>query len=533
MLGVSRECLGRTYALSLTWRWTDEDKYADKAVDNLLAVCGFEDWNPSHFLDTAEMSHAVAIGYDWLYHYMDEETRTTVRAALVNKGLGAGIEAYHGGGPSGGWWAQVDHNWNQVCNSGLMIAALAVAESEPNDARFVLERARQNILAALECYVPDGAWPEGPGYWDYATTYTACGLAALRTALGTDFGLSGHPGLSQTGNFPIYTAGPTQMFLNFADSGDRASRRPSPCMFWLGRTYENSLFSENEHAVLATGKTLPHHVIWYVPPATNRCFPEDLDRCFGGPVEVAVFRSAWNDPNALFVGVKGGDNQVNHGHLDLGSFELDALGVRWARDLGSDRYGLPGYFEEERGGRRWSYYRMRSASHNVCMPGGEDQDPLAKARFTGCAANTESPYAIVDLTEAYRERAEKALRGVAMVAGRRAVLVQDEFTLSRPCEVLWGMTTDAEIRVESASVARLTLGGNELLARLLTPGEARFSVESAEQSAPQRTNTGVRRLVATTAGTKGSVRIAVLLSPVWPEGGAVETTEVQPLSNWE
>ncbi|MEK7992694.1 MAG: hypothetical protein AAB403_02710, partial [Planctomycetota bacterium] len=56
LLSVSRECLRRVYALSLAYRWTGEEKYAQKAAENMLTVCAFNDWNPSHFLDTAEMS---------------------------------------------------------------------------------------------------------------------------------------------------------------------------------------------------------------------------------------------------------------------------------------------------------------------------------------------------------------------------------------------------------------------------------------------------------------------------------------------
>lgn len=94
LLRVSRECLSRMYTLGFAWRLTGRQAYADKAVENLLAVCRFKDWNPSHFLDTAEMSHAVAIGYDWLYDYLDADTRKTVRTALIEKGLKLGISAY-------------------------------------------------------------------------------------------------------------------------------------------------------------------------------------------------------------------------------------------------------------------------------------------------------------------------------------------------------------------------------------------------------------------------------------------------------
>ena len=59
-------------------------------------------------------------------------------------------------------------------------------------------------------------------------------------------------------------------------------------------------------------------------------------------------RSDWLDPSAMFVGIKAGTNRVNHSHLDLGTFVLDALGQRWAVDLGGDNYNLPGYFGNKR-----------------------------------------------------------------------------------------------------------------------------------------------------------------------------------------
>ena len=56
-------------------------------------MCEFPDWNPSHFLDTAEMSNAVGVGYDWLYDYLDEPTRKKVREALITLGLKPGINS--------------------------------------------------------------------------------------------------------------------------------------------------------------------------------------------------------------------------------------------------------------------------------------------------------------------------------------------------------------------------------------------------------------------------------------------------------
>jgi hypothetical protein len=526
LLHVSRECLHRIYALGLAYRWTGEEEYAKKAVDNLLTVCAFKDWNPSHFLDTAEMSHAVGLGYDWLYSYMDAGTREKIKAGLIRNGLKPGLRAYEKSG-----WPRSEHNWNQVCNGGLIVGALAIAESDPQYAEQIIAAAVRSLPRAIKSYGPDGAWGEGPGYWSYATHYTAYGLTALQSALGKDFGLLEIEGLAEAGDFPIYTTGPTGHYLNLADVGERSSRRTLPCLFWLARAYDNPFYANDERALLTEHDASPQHVVWYMPEPGKKLPARDLDRYFRGPVEVAVLRSAWDDPKALWVGVKGGYNQVNHGHLDLGNFELDALGVRWARDLGADNYNLPGYWDGKRGGKRWSYYRLNSKSHNIPLLGGEDQDPLATSRFIKFESKKSSAFVLIDLTSAYEKFAKKVTRGVAMQDGRNAVLVQDEFEIEKPCEVAWAMTTDAKISLEKERIARLSLDGKELVARVLSPHRAPFTVESAEQEPPQKANKGVRRLIVRLPKAKGNVRVAVLLSPIWGKD-YVSSVAVKPLAEW-
>ncbi len=78
-----------------------------------------------------------------------------------------------------------------------------------------------------------------------------------------------------------------------------------------------------------------------------------LDIMFWGSVPLVFMRSTWSDRNALWCGVNGGYNQVSHGHLDLGTFELEVLGIRWAIDIGADNYNLPGYWDGREGGGRW------------------------------------------------------------------------------------------------------------------------------------------------------------------------------------
>jgi len=530
LLHVSRDCLRRTYSLGLAYRWTGEKKYADKAVENLLAVCAFKDWNPSHFLDTAEMSHAVGIGYDWLYAYIDPATRDKIKAGLIKNGMEAGLAAYR----KNSWWSRSAYNWNQVCNGGLLAGALAIADTDPKYARAIVPAAIKSLPRAIKSYGPDGAWAEGPGYWHYATRYTCYALAALDSALGTDFGLSKIKGLSEAGMAPVYTAGPGGLYLNFADSGTRASRRPMGCMFYLARKFNRTDISDAEHAEIASGSARPAHVMWYTPPS-GKTASRDLDYLFRGPGPIAIFRSAWGDPNALFVGIKAGYNQVNHGHLDLGSFELDALGVRWARDLGSDNYNLPGYWDGRRAaGRRWKYYRLNSLSHSVPLINNQNQAHDAVAKIVKFEASKDTPFVIIDMTSAYKKSASKVMRGLKLVCERKSVLIQDEFqfTGDKPAELTWAMTTDAKVDITSRTAAKLTINGKKMWARILSPKGAEFAVESAERKRPQRTNKGVVRLLARVKDAKGSVRVAVQLSPIWDESKGTPPAKIIPLSKW-
>ena len=77
-----------------------------------MAVCNFSDWNPSHYLDVAEMAMAVAIGLDWSYADLPKETINMAELALIDKGI---KPSWINGGKNASW-AKNNNNWNQVCN---------------------------------------------------------------------------------------------------------------------------------------------------------------------------------------------------------------------------------------------------------------------------------------------------------------------------------------------------------------------------------------------------------------------------------
>ena len=85
LLDKSRECLKRVFYLSYSYNITRDPKYLERAEKELLKVSNFTDWNPSHFLDVAEMTMAVSIGYDWLFKHLSDNSRSIIKEAILKK----------------------------------------------------------------------------------------------------------------------------------------------------------------------------------------------------------------------------------------------------------------------------------------------------------------------------------------------------------------------------------------------------------------------------------------------------------------
>lgn len=237
ILSISRGVVKRIYTFGMMYRLGQGDQYMVRAWEELKAVAEFPNWDPAHFLDTAEMTHAVAVGYDWFPWSSDQ--RSVIREAIVNLGLKPALEAY--GGADYGWWASDENNWNLVCNSGVGMGALAVAPEMPDLAQKVLTYALKSLPIAMRNFNPDGGWYEGPVYWGYATLYTSVFLASMKTALGTDQGLSRSSGFSETGLFPIYCTGPSNRTFNFADA--ESGRIQAAQMFWLSQQFARPVYA--------------------------------------------------------------------------------------------------------------------------------------------------------------------------------------------------------------------------------------------------------------------------------------------------
>jgi hypothetical protein len=542
LLRTARQVLRRVMTLALIFRLIPDERYARRAWQEMHAAARFPDWYPDHFLSTAEMTFALAVGYDWLHGHLGRERRTLLREAIHRKGLRPALRCYRGLEPHRGRWVTADTNWNLVCNGGVGAGALAVlGEDVDGDAREVLEGALSSIEHALGRFAPDGGWPEGYTYWGYGTFYATVFIEALRTSGLPHPDLAGSPGFSETGLFPLYLTGPGMRVFNYGDT-DGDLWNPSPQLYLHSRRFGHPEYVWLHHRQLEEGTASPHplDLLWYdarqLSPSRAGLPTSRLFRGLG----VVTMRGSWEDANSTFLGFKAGSNRENHAHLDQGSFVLDALGERWAIDLRGEPYTSPGYNWRE--GRRWEYYRARAEGHNTLVidPGsGPDQDPEASAGIVRFGRAPYRTFVIADLTPLYFGRVEDLRRGIAML-DRNCVLIQDELSAQSPVDAFWFMHFRANVLVsKDGRKATLSRGDRRLLAVILAPSapDVRFSVMDAaplksSPNPPQASNNGVRKL-AIRLHRKRRSRLAVLLLPL-KEGEAPDDRPVSviPLSQW-
>lgn len=511
----TRRAIDRITSLSLMYRLSGRDPWLRRAMLEMNAAAAFKDWNPGRFIDTAEMTHAFAIGYDWLFNALTPEERTTVREAIVGKALDQVLPVYQHPGA----WSRDRAHWNLVCNGAFAMGALAVAEDVPEKSAAVLRAVMESAPHGLQTFSLEGGWPEGPANGAYAMHYATLLCAALDTALGSDSGLSNSRGFDRAGRFRVYMTGPANRVFNFGGSPDDPGT--SPELFWLSRRFSSSVLAWSEQKQIERSQrnadrseaSTPNalDLAWFEKDARPPMPPSwPLDAAFH-TVHVASFRSSWDDPNGIFLAVKGGDNKTSRFHFDLGSFVLDAGGVRWAidPDLGDAAQPAPppppqgfapGQPPPPIGPGSWV---TRTESHNTLLIDNGNQDPRAEAAITHQEFGADVSWVQIDLSKSNGPKLRQWIRRIGLLQ-RQAALVHDTLRSAQPVDVVWGMVTEADISLNGPA-ATLKKGAWNLALEIRTPRHAVFDSVMTGPSA--------KKLIVRLGDKTTDLDLSILMTP--------------------
>jgi hypothetical protein len=250
-----------------------------------------------------------------------------------------------------------------------------------------------------------------------------------------------------------------------------------------------------------------------------------------------MFRSTWTDPDAVYLAIKGGSPGVSHGHMDVGSFVIDASSLRWAADLGPESY----HKIESRGmslwgrsqdAQRWTIFRYHNLSHNTLAVNAQHQRVHGSAPILRVSDRKAFPHVVFDMSSVYEGQLAEALRGAALLPSGH-ILVQDEFKgTDQPATVRWAMVTPASVAIEDVRNALLSREGKTMRLTVLTDATVQLRTYStapqADYDAPNPGTCMIGFEVVLSAGQ--SARTAVLLTP--PGAQARTLLNLRPLSEW-
>ncbi len=534
LLSVCKLATNRIVWMSFLYQVSGEQRFAERAVAEMINVCGFKDWNPSHYLDVAQMCYAVGLGYDWLYHYMTDSQRKTVMNGLYKNGISTTKSPK----------LSESNNWNAWCNGGLSIGAAAIFEDHPTECAQILSDAVSNIQIVMAMFEPAGAYPEGPGYYKVTVEFTVMLINTLESVLGTDFGLSEVDGFRDSGRYPLAVNGYSNCF-NFGDGNERFMEVAA--LFWYADRYhmpELALFQRENQTV---NDLMDQHLamLWYNPELLEGVDENEqqLDYFLMNDdyESIASFRSFPGDEAQIYAAIKSGNNQSPHTDMDVGTFVLEAMGERWFTELGKDNYSLTGYMSRGENGQRWTYYRKRAEGQNTLVinpdsTGGQAFD--AKCQIIDYQSGYDGGYATVKMLDAYDLYGAKNMkRALALFDNRSRVLLRDEINLNTASTIYWFAHTKANISISAdGKTAELTMNGKTLLAQISTPAEAKFTKMSAKplSSSPnpsgQDANAGYNKLVIKLTKTQ-AVSITVVFTPLLSESDRNKSLPAYGITN--
>lgn len=491
---ISRKAIHRIVDLAYAYRYTGEEKYLKMAEWNMNVVCNFPDWNDEHFLDAAEMATAVGIGYDWLKKDLADSTLALVPAKLKEYALDPGLER--------GIFRR-QGNWNQVCCGGLIVAALAVYETYPELADEVIRKCMAaNAKEVKNTYAPSGAFPEGPGYWDYGTTYEGILCMALETALGTDFEIPSVDGFQGAGDFYVFDRGNTGRRFNYSDSGESddasfglwylAYKQKNPAFLYqdLARLDDDTYLHEYYTFMAITASYLMGNVTATAPQGRLYCADNESTN------PVLMCRTGWgvNDP---YLAIKGGSCNVSHAHMDAGEVVYEQYGTRWFKDftystnytelrlifkdmgISSDELG-----KLDNDSWRWKVFQYHNRQHSTITANDANHWPYGKARIYETYDTDTQLGGYVDLTDTFYGQLSTCNRTaiIKTVSYGSYLEITDKFSAlsDKAAHIRWTCASDAVPTIVSDGI--LLSDGTTTMKLSTTSSGAVYKIWSADPS---------------------------------------------------
>jgi len=370
------------------------------------------------------------------------------------------------------WWMETTSNWNAVCLAGVVGAALAIAESREERARFILagEKYSKNFLRG---FGTDGYCTEGLGYWNYGFGHYILLAETILQATEGKLDLLKSEDVKRPAAFGARIEIMNGVYPAFGDCS--VNVQPSQrLMAYVSRRYGLRLSQFEKEVPSADGQLFG---------CLLHSFPNSLSgkKTVGRKATTLAARTLFDKSGILIcrpssvklcrmgVALKGGNNAEHHNHNDVGTFIVVVGETSVLLDPGSEVYTSRTF-----SAKRYESKVLNSYGHPVPVVAGKLQSTgseaygeVLKTEFTDrmdtLALDISSAYAVKELKKLTRTF-------VYSRSGKGSLTVTDEVEFGKPMEFSTALITLGKWKKQGADKVLVSDGDEAVLVHIEADG---------------------------------------------------------------
>ncbi|MFW6598318.1 heparinase II/III domain-containing protein [Propionibacteriaceae bacterium Y2011] len=355
------------------------------------------------------------------------------------------------------------NNWNPWVNLNVLISGLTVL-TEPADRVALVRRVAASLDAYLVIMPDDGGCTEGQSYWAQAASKAMDVAMIIRDVTGLD--ATRLPVLVAAARYPVAMHVAGDRMVQHADGSGRYIQDPH-LLHRYGVAARDAELQQlachlRDLGLRATGGAI---TLWdLLLQVTDRDYharpvgtpAPNVGRVWFPRTEVLSVRERPGRADGLHLVVKGGHNDEEHNHNDVGSFSIALDGRPVVVDPGVDNYTSKTF-----GPQRYELWPMRSGWHNLPVINGVEQHAGKEFRATDTTVTESS-----DESYGFATELAAAWPAAAGVRSWRRELIMDRDGRSVTMTDTYGVpeVTSLELPVVAAAAplpgpGRTRLGG--------------------------------------------------------------------------
>lgn len=476
-LPAARIAMGNLGVLNTIYIINKDPRFLKRINEELISLCNFPNWNAEHFIDTGQMAMIVALTIDWVGADLPKETVALAKKSLIDKAI---LPSYNING------LRMEnvigtHHWSAVCNGGMIVASMAIADIDPGLAAKTINISLEKMSKSLAQYGPDGTHPEGILYWRFSTSFFVLTAQALQTALGSDFGILEAPGFVESATFRLLGTAPSGEMYNYADSDGNTDGETKVILAWFAAQTGDAMYLDSDFfkSGEGAGRNSGFGLIWLAQFKEKKHSKLPLEWVGKGGNPTAFFRVDSQNPKQFYLALKGSSPIIDHVDMDAGSFIFELNGVRWVLDPGNQDYTAldnAGFdvYKYCQDCERWDLLIKGNQGHSTLMVNNAKFNVTENAPIIGFNVDG-SHSATVDMTAVLDGLVTSSIR-TFIKESDESILIEDRIQINEKTkEITWSIMTVADV-IPTPNGALLKQDGKELQLSILSPEDMEVSV---------------------------------------------------------